>query len=428
MMSQQKDAPTMSCPDCKIACQKFGTHRNGLRRFRCPKCKRNYTEPHTRTLGSMYVPWEKALLAIQLLLEGNSILSTERISGLNKNTIMKALVLAGAQCEKVSEAMICNVPVSEVQADEIWSFIGKKEKRVRNGDDATMGDAYCFTAIEKTSKLIVAWHLGRRTARDTEAFTEKINEATAGNFQITTDGFKAYVDAIHMSLGTLTRRRAPLLPLGSGCNGGCPSHRESRPEQDLHIACRTAKPHDEDADSPLHAPDECLQQEIGESLCGPLPVLRLLQFRENPQFNPRYPCHGSRTHRSCVDDCRIAWESVDLLFRTIRNRRIQFMTEDEFWMATKQMMTTFIDTTVRSLYTEITVLSVVLEAIKKSRPEQALIIENLVQMARDSEDTKRSVDQRIEPFLKLVRSLDGPDRDRALQYLMKQFEKTNLPN
>jgi hypothetical protein len=66
------------------------------------------------------------------------------------------------------------------------------------------------------------------------------------------------------------------------------------------------------------------------------------------------------------------------------------MTEDEFWMATKQMMTTFIDTTVRSLYTEITVLSVVLEAIKKSRPEQALIIENLVQMARDSEDTKRS--------------------------------------
>jgi transposase-like protein/IS1 family transposase len=201
-MSQQKDAPTMSCPDCKIACQKFGTHRNGLRRFRCPKCKRNYTEPHTRTLGSMYVPWEKALLAIQLLLEGNSILSTERISGLNKNTIMKALVLAGAQCEKVSEAMICNVPVSEVQADEIWSFIGKKEKRVRNGDDATMGDAYCFTAIEKTSKLIVAWHLGRRTARDTEAFTEKINEATAGNFQITTDGFKAYVDAIHMSLGT----------------------------------------------------------------------------------------------------------------------------------------------------------------------------------------------------------------------------------
>jgi IS1 family transposase len=150
----------------------------------------------------MYIPWEKALMAVQLLLEGNSILSTERITGLNKNTIMRALVLAGAQCEKVSEEMLRNVPVSEIQADEIWSFIGKKEKRVRDGDDPTMGDSYCFTAIERTSKLIVAWHLGRRTARDTEAFVEKINEAAAGNFQITTDGFRAYVDAVHMSLGT----------------------------------------------------------------------------------------------------------------------------------------------------------------------------------------------------------------------------------
>ncbi len=201
-MSQTKDAPTMSCPDCKVTCQKFGTHRNGLRRFRCPKCKRTFTEAHTHTLDSMYIPWEKALLAVQLLLEGNSIRSTERISGLDRNTIMRVLVLAGAKCEQVSGEIIRNVPVSEVQADEIWSFIGKKEKQVKSDDDPTFGDAYTFVGIERTSKLVLAWHLGRRTARDTEAFTEKINEATAGNFQITTDGFKTYVDAVHMSLGT----------------------------------------------------------------------------------------------------------------------------------------------------------------------------------------------------------------------------------
>jgi len=192
----------MSCPDCDIECQRFGKHRNGLRRFRCPKCKRTFTEPHTRTLGQMYIPWEKALLAIQLLLEGNSIRSTERISGLDRNTIMRVLVLAGEKCEKVSEEMIRNVPVSEVQADEIWSFIGKKEKVLKANDDPSLGDAYCFVGIERNSKLVLAWHLGRRTARDTEAFTEKINEATAGNFQITTDGFKAYIDAVHMTLGT----------------------------------------------------------------------------------------------------------------------------------------------------------------------------------------------------------------------------------
>jgi IS1 family transposase len=150
----------------------------------------------------MYIPWDKALLAIQLLLEGNSIRSTERISGLNRNTIMRVLLLAGERCEKVSEQMIRSVPVSEIQADEIWSFIGKKEKQVRDGDDPTMGDAHTFVGIERNTKLVLAWHLGRRTTRDTEAFTEKINEATGGKFQITTDGFSAYRDAISLSLGT----------------------------------------------------------------------------------------------------------------------------------------------------------------------------------------------------------------------------------
>ena len=202
MMSQTKDAPTMTCEDCGTECQRFGKHRNGLRRFRCPKCKRTYTEPHTKTLDAMNIPWDKALLAIQLLLEGNSIRSTERISGLNRNTIMRVLVLAGEKVEKVSEKMIQNVPVHEVQADEIWSFIAKKEKRVKAGDDPTFGDAYCFTAVERNTKLVLAWHLGRRTTRDTEAFTEKLNDATAGNFQITTDGFAAYRDAVSLSLGT----------------------------------------------------------------------------------------------------------------------------------------------------------------------------------------------------------------------------------
>ena len=201
-MSERKDRLTMTCEDCKVECQRFGKHRNGLRRFRCPNCKRTFTEPHTRTLGEMYISWEKALLALQLLLEGNSIRSSERITGLDRNTIMRALVLAGAKCEQVSDDKIRNVPVKDVQADEIWSFVGKKEKARKAEDDPTLGDAYCFVGIESNSKLVLTWHLGRRTARDTEAFVEKLNEATAGQFQITTDGFKAYVDAVHMSLGT----------------------------------------------------------------------------------------------------------------------------------------------------------------------------------------------------------------------------------
>jgi transposase-like protein len=95
MVSEAKDGFVIDCSDCGKPCQRFGKHRNGLRRFRCPQCKRTYTEPHQRTLGTMYVSQEKAALAVQLLLEGNSIRSTERITQLDRNTIMRLLVLAG---------------------------------------------------------------------------------------------------------------------------------------------------------------------------------------------------------------------------------------------------------------------------------------------------------------------------------------------
>jgi transposase-like protein/IS1 family transposase len=202
MKSDKQAMGTMTCSECNVECQRFGKHRNGLRRFHCPKCKRTYTEPHTRTLGEMYIPWEKALLAIQLLLEGNSIRSTQRITGLDKYTIMKALVLAGEKCEEISSKMINHVPVTEIQADEIWSFIGKKEGHRKPGKDSErVGDAYCFVGIERKTKMVMAWHLGRRTGRDTVAFTEKLNAATLGQFQITTDGFSAYRDAMEYSFG-----------------------------------------------------------------------------------------------------------------------------------------------------------------------------------------------------------------------------------
>jgi IS1 family transposase len=94
--------------------------------------------------------------------------------------------------------------VKDVQCDELWGYVGMKEKtKTRKGrEQTTIGDAYTFVAIERHSKLVLAWHLGRRTERDTVAFTEKLAAATEGNFQVTTDGFAAYRDAIVLSLGT----------------------------------------------------------------------------------------------------------------------------------------------------------------------------------------------------------------------------------
>lgn len=201
-MIGKQNIQTMTCQNCDEPCQRFGKHRNGLRRFRCPQCKKTYTEPHSLTLGEMYASKEKVLLALQLLLEGNSIRSTMRITGLDQNTIMKALVLAGEKCEKILGRLIVNVPVKDIEVDEIWGFIAKKEKMVGIDDDPNFGDSYCFVAVERHSKLVLNFALGKRDQKTCNAFIEGLRLATAPQpFQITTDGFAPYKTAIPDTLG-----------------------------------------------------------------------------------------------------------------------------------------------------------------------------------------------------------------------------------
>lgn len=149
------------------------------------------------------LPLDRALLCLQLIVEGNSVRSTERITGVHRDTILALLVFAGSRAEKLLDERLSALCVKDVQCDEIWGFIQKKEghKRPHETDDQKIGDAYCFVAIEKNTKLVLSWHLGRRTAQDTRIFTDKLSSATSGRFQITTDGFNAYPDAIERSFG-----------------------------------------------------------------------------------------------------------------------------------------------------------------------------------------------------------------------------------
>jgi transposase-like protein/IS1 family transposase len=192
----------MNCTDCQIECRRFGKHRNGLQRFRCPQCHKTFTEVHEKPLGDMTIPMDKALLALQLLVEGTSIRSAERITGLHRDTILRLLVLAGEKCEKVMGRLIVNVPVRDVECDEIRAFIGKKEghKRPEEQHDETIGDQYCFIGIERHSKLVLNFALGRRSRATCDVFIEGLRQATRGNFQITTDGFAPYVNSISDTL------------------------------------------------------------------------------------------------------------------------------------------------------------------------------------------------------------------------------------
>jgi len=149
----------------------------------------------------MYLPLEKAELVLQLLLEGSSISSVERITEVHHTTILKLLVLTGGKCERLFGRLIRNVPVTDVQCDEIWTFIRKKQKALEDGDDPTWGDAYCFVALERHSKLVLNFALGKRNQATTDAFIEGLRAATSRQqFQITTDGFAPYVSAIDTTL------------------------------------------------------------------------------------------------------------------------------------------------------------------------------------------------------------------------------------
>jgi IS1 family transposase len=151
----------------------------------------------------MTTPLDKAEQIVQLLVEGCSVRSVERITGVHRDTILRLLVLVGERCEHLLSERVRNVPVKDVQADEIWGFVAKKEshKCPEEANNREIGDGYCFVALERHSKLVLCWELGRRDRTTTDDFISKLRTATADSwFQISTDGFNPYVWAIDSGL------------------------------------------------------------------------------------------------------------------------------------------------------------------------------------------------------------------------------------
>jgi transposase-like protein/IS1 family transposase len=193
----------MECQACQAPSKKMGKDRKGNQRYRCLTCRKSFSERPARPLGNMQIPLDKALLCLHLLCEGNAVRSVERIVDVDKKTILKLLVQVGEGCERLLAETIKAVPVKDVQADELFTYIRcKQATRERNKiSDPDAGDAYCYIAMEKSSKLVLAWHLGRRNSWDAHDFIVKLSTATAGTFQLSTDGFNAYPNAIEFALG-----------------------------------------------------------------------------------------------------------------------------------------------------------------------------------------------------------------------------------
>src|SRR4051794_15610966 len=142
-----------ACRSCGGRTIGWGKDRAGNARRRCKACGVTVALVPVRPLGTMRLDMEKAVLCISLLTEGSSIRSTERVSGVHRDTICRLLRVAGAKCETILSRLVRNVPVKDVQADELWCYVAMKEKtKVRKQiTDSEIGDAYTFLAIERDS-------------------------------------------------------------------------------------------------------------------------------------------------------------------------------------------------------------------------------------------------------------------------------------
>ena len=144
---------------------------------------------------------EKQIAIIGNLCEGSSIRSIERMTGVHRDTIMRLGVKVGQGCTAMMDSTLRNLSCERLEMDEIWGFIGKKEKHVRANDDPKLGDVWTFCAIDADTKLVPAFKVGKRDGTTANAFVEDVAGRMNNRLQISTDGLSAYVEAIEASFG-----------------------------------------------------------------------------------------------------------------------------------------------------------------------------------------------------------------------------------
>jgi IS1 family transposase len=144
---------------------------------------------------------DKQIAIIAALAEGSSIRAIERMTNVHRDTIMRLGVRIGQGCKALMDFKMQNLPCTRLELDEIWGFIGKKEKHVKPEDDSSFGSVWTFCAIDAETKLVPAFRVGKRDVTTADAFMKDVAERMAYRVQISTDGLGAYVNAIENAFG-----------------------------------------------------------------------------------------------------------------------------------------------------------------------------------------------------------------------------------
>lgn len=153
--------------------------------------------------GMNKLPLAKRVLILNMLVEGSSLRSISRVADVSINTVTKLLVDAGETAIDLHDRLVRNVTASKVQCDEIWSFNYCKQRNVGKAKAAPMdaGDVWTWTAIDADTKLIVTYAVGDRTLSCARLFMQDLKERLSNRVQITSDGHRAYVEAVEGAFG-----------------------------------------------------------------------------------------------------------------------------------------------------------------------------------------------------------------------------------
>lgn len=147
------------------------------------------------------LPIEKQTQIVSALAEGCSIRATERLTGVHRDTIMRLGVRVGQGCSQLHDRLYRNLNVPLIELDEVWSYVGKKQRRVTPNDALEKGDQYIFTALDSVHKNILAYRVGKRDMTNTCEFAADLRQRVLNRPQISSDGFASYPDAIERAFG-----------------------------------------------------------------------------------------------------------------------------------------------------------------------------------------------------------------------------------
>jgi IS1 family transposase len=141
---------------------------------------------------------------IHALVEGSSIRATCRMTGTAKGTVLRLLTEIGEVCSSYQDAHLRNLYCRRVQCDEVWAFVGAKQKNVpeRKHGQFGIGDVWTWVALDADSKLVVCWHLGKREPEDAKTLMNNVASRMSHRIQLTTDGLGVYLAAVEGAFGS----------------------------------------------------------------------------------------------------------------------------------------------------------------------------------------------------------------------------------